>query len=154
MSIRILLLGKNKGRYMEEGVADFAQRLTPLCELELEYLKDEKVHDNVNKVLDKEADRILGRVQADEYLIVLDDKGKSFTTEKLADHFSQLKDKGIGKFVMVIGSAHGLSERVKSQADVLLSLSPLTMNHQIVRLVLLEQIYRIFTLHRGMKYHK
>ena len=154
MRIRILMLGKNKGRFINEGVADFLKKLRPFCELELIFIKDEKVHGDVPKLLNDEAKRILKHLNPDEFLIVLDEKGKSFRTVELSNVFLKLQDSGRAHFTFLIGSAHGLSIDIKEQADLLLSLSPLTMNHQIVRLVLLEQLYRIFTIQRGIAYHK
>jgi 23S rRNA (pseudouridine1915-N3)-methyltransferase len=150
----MLMLGKNKDSYISDGVSDFSKKISPYCELELVYLKDERVHDDIHKILEKEADTILEALHSDEFVVVLDDLGKSFDTEKLADYFSKLKDQGTGKMCCIIGSSHGLSERIIKKANLVLSLSPLTMNHQIVRLVLLEQLYRVFTILRGMKYHK
>lgn len=154
MKIRLLMLGKNKDSYIGEGIADFSKKISPLAELELAYLKDERVHDDVRKVLEREAETLQQALRPDEYLVVLDDKGKGFTTEQLEQHFTKLKDQGIGKICFIIGSSHGLAPQILEKADLVLSLSALTMNHQIVRLVLLEQLYRVFTIQRGMKYHK
>jgi len=154
MTIRLLMLGKNKDAYIEQAIADFAKRIGAFCQLELVYLKDERVHDDVKKILKKEAETVLKQLDPQEYLIILDENGKSPTTLELNEHFSGLKDRGVGKIAVVIGSSHGLDTELKEKADFLLSLSPLTMNHQVVRIVFLEQLYRIFTLQRGMKYHK
>jgi|CXWL01.1.fsa_nt_gi 23S rRNA (pseudouridine1915-N3)-methyltransferase len=154
MNIRILMLGKNKDDYLDQAIVDFLKRLRPFCHLEMVYIKDERVHEDVAKILKIEAERLREHLKSNEWVIVLDDKGKSFTTEKLSWQFSEWHDRGTNNFVIIIGSAHGLAEELKKKANLLLSLSPLTMNHQIVRLVLLEQLYRIFTLKRGMKYHK
>lgn len=154
MNVRILMLGKNKGDYIENGVADFVKKLRPYCQLELIYIKDERVHKDINKVLNKESERISKYLEAGDFLVILDEKGKSFSSEEAADYFEKLKDEGRGNLTFLIGSAHGLSTGVKEQADLLLSLSTMTMNHQIIRLVLLEQIYRIFSIQRGTAYHK
>lgn len=154
MKIRILMLGKNKDSYIGEGISDFSKKISSFAELELVYLKDERVHDDVKKILEKEAETLQQAIHSDAYLVVLDDEGKFFTTEQLTNQFTKLKDRGAGKLCFIIGSAHGLSPQVLEKADLVLSLSPLTMNHQIVRLVLLEQLYRVFTIQRGMKYHK
>lgn len=154
MNVRVLMLGKNKGDYIEKGVADFVKKLRPYCQLELVYIKDEKVHADVDKVLKKESERILPLIRPGDFFVVLDEKGKSMGSEAAAAYFSKLKDEGQGNLTFLIGSAHGLSTTVKESADLLLSLSPMTMNHQIIRLVLLEQIYRIFSIQRGTSYHK
>lgn len=153
MTIRILMLGKDKDRYISEGIADFVKKISPFCQLELVYLKDERVHDDVKKILEKEAETISSHL-SEGFTIALDDEGKSFNTEELASFFSKLKDEGVGKMNLIIGSSHGLSPSILQKANLKLSLSPLTMNHQVVRLVLLEQLYRVFTILRGMKYHK
>ena len=154
MTIRVLMLGKNKDAYITEGVADFLKKISPFCELELVYLKDERVHEDIRKILENEAETIASHIAAGEFVIALHDKGKSFDTEGFAAYFSKLKDQGVGKITFIIGSSHGLSPAILEKAHMKLSLSPLTMNHQVVRLVLLEQVYRIFTILRGMKYHK
>lgn len=154
MKIRVLLMGKDKPAYVHEGVAEFAKRMRTFCQFEIVILKEERVHDDVKKILSKEEETLIKNLSSDEYLIVCDDKGVAFSTEEIAAKFSDLLDLGIGKIAIVVGSSHGLSQGIKDRADLLISLSPLTMNHQIVRLVLLEQLYRIFTILRGMKYHK
>ena len=153
-TVRLLMLGKNKDSWVEEAVRDFSQRMKGSCELELVYLKDEKVHDDIDKVLQTEAETIKKALNPGEYLVVLDDKGRVFDTQQLHDELFGLLDRGVGKMVFLIGSSHGLAPEIKNMADLRLSLSVLTMNHQVVRIVFLEQLYRIFTIRRGMKYHK
>ncbi|MDF2379059.1 MAG: 23S rRNA (pseudouridine(1915)-N(3))-methyltransferase RlmH [Candidatus Gracilibacteria bacterium] len=154
MKIRLLMFGKNKDSYTEQMVKDFEKKIRPFCELDLQYLKDEKVHDDVEKILKKESERLFNKLENRDYLIILDDKGQSLSSITFSQKFQNIIDSGPSSIVFVIGSAHGLSMEVKERADLLLSLSTLTMTHQIVRLVLLEQIYRAFTILRGMKYHK
>lgn len=154
MTVRLFLFGKDKPSYVADGVKAFEKQIRPYCDLEIIYLKDQKVHDNIEKVLSEESKTLLPQLHPDEYVIICDEKGQTFDSEGLADHFSSLLDRGQGKIAIVIGSAHGLALEVKNQADLLLSFSPMTMNHQIMRLVLLEQLYRVFTIQRGMSYHK
>ncbi len=154
MTIRLFLFGKNKPSYIDEGVQVFVKQIRPYCELSIHYLKDHKVHSDIDKVLAEEAKILLPQLHSDEYVIVCDDKGKTFDSVGLADHFSQLLDRGQGRLAIIVGSAHGLAPEVKEKADLRLSLSAMTMNHQILRLFLLEQLYRIFTIQRGMSYHK
>jgi 23S rRNA (pseudouridine1915-N3)-methyltransferase len=154
MTIRLFLFGKNKPSYVEEGVKIFEKQIRPYCDFSIHYLKDQKVHSNIDKVLAEEAKTLLPQLKNDEYVVVCDDKGKTFDSVGLANHFSTLLDRGQGKIAIIVGSAHGLAPEVKKKADLLLSLSSLTMNHQVLRLILLEQLYRIFTIQRGMSYHK
>lgn len=154
MNIRLLMLGKNKDDYLDDAVQDFMKKIRPFCKLELVYIKDEKVHSDVKRVLEIEAVRIREQLHDGEFVVVLDEKGKGLSTSQLHEQFSRWIDRGTGNIAFLIGSSHGLAPQIKAEADLILSLSPLTMNHQIVRIVLLEQLYRVFTLLRGMKYHK
>lgn len=154
MTIRFLFLGKNKPSYIEEGVQDFSKRMQPYADIEILYLKDLRVHDDVEKVLKEEAEIIEKHLHPQDYVIVCDEKGKIFDSISFASHMEGIRDQGNSSFVVIVGSSHGLAQNIKERADFLLSLSPLTMNHQVVRLILLEQFYRMFTLWRGMKYHK
>jgi 23S rRNA (pseudouridine1915-N3)-methyltransferase len=154
MKIQIICLGKNKDRYIENGITDFMKKLCQYADVTIEYLKDEKVYDDIEKVLRIEAEKIEKALPKRMKLVVLDDKGRSFNSEGFADYVSKDRDSGIEGYVLVIGSAHGLSDKIKELADLRLSLSPLTMNHQICRIVLLEQLYRAFSIIHGSRYHK
>jgi len=154
MKITLLLLGKNKDDYIEKAVLDFIQKLKPLCKLEIKYLKDEKIHTEIEKILNIEAEKINSTLQPKSYLIVLDEKGKQMSSNAFSRHLQQRANQGNGHFTFIIGSAHGLSDEIKQKADLLLSLSSFTTTHQLARVILLEQIYRVFTILRGMKYHK
>lgn len=154
MKISLFVFGKDKPEFVHEGSLSFIKNLQKFATIEVIILKDEKVHDNVTKVLEKEADTLLKSIPANSHLIVCDDKGKAYDSTEFAKQISDYIDKGIGHLSIVIGSAHGLHQKVKDQADIRLSLSRMTMNHQLVRLVLLEQLYRAFTIVNGTPYHK
>lgn len=154
MKIHILLLGKNKDRFTDEAVSDFERKIKPFCELQISYLKDETIHDDIGKILQVESRRVLEQIKPSDFLIILDDKGKTFDSLVFADEIQGLMNRGHSSLVFVVGSTHGLADELKEKAHLRLSLSALTMSHQIVRLVLLEQLYRAFTILRGMKYHK
>ena len=154
MNIRLVFFGKNKPVSLDQSVQELVKQLKPYCQLEIVYLKDQKVHDDVPKVLEKEAEVLEKHLSENEFFVLCDEKGDSFSSVQLASQFEKWKDTGRSNITIAVGSAHGFAPRIKEKADFLLSLSPLTMNHQIVRLVLLEQLYRIFTIQRGMKYHK
>lgn len=154
MKITLIMLGKNKERYLDEAIADFEKKLRNFCDLILVYVKDEAVLSSPEMALEKEAKRLDKILNHRDYIIALDERGKSFSSIELSHFFMMRQNKGNNSFTFLIGSSHGLSESIKKRADVVLSFSPLTMSHQIVRPVLLEQLYRIFTIQRGMKYHK
>jgi 23S rRNA (pseudouridine1915-N3)-methyltransferase len=154
MKILVICVGKNKDTYVEAGVSDFLKKLQQFCDIEVKYIKDERVHDDIDKVLKKEADRIRKVLPPRLKIVVLDEKGKVFDSPSFAGYIRADKDHGVEGYVFVIGSAHGLSSGIKALADLRLSLSALTMNHQICRIVLLEQLYRGFSIVHGSKYHK
>jgi 23S rRNA (pseudouridine1915-N3)-methyltransferase len=154
MKIKILMVGKNKDRAIDQAITEFGKKLNPFCRIELRYLKDERITDNPEKALGKEALTIQNHLNADDFVIALDERGKMLSTLEFAKSFTKFQQASTKTITFIIGSAYGLAPMIKQNADLVLSLSPLTMSHQIARLVLLEQLYRIFTLMRGMPYHK
>ena len=154
MKIRIVMLGKTNQELLGTGPDSYQKMLGKFTEVELIEVKEEAVTDDINRVLLKEAQRIEKYLKPDTYTVILDEAGKSFSSLALADHFSALIDEGRANWTFVIGSSHGLHDDIKQRADLRLSLSPLTMNHQIVRLFLLEQLYRMFSIQKGLPYHK
>ncbi len=154
MKIRFIVLGKTKPAYLETGIQEWKKKIERFIDLEIVTLKDEKVHDDVSKVLKKEAEKIEQACKSGNYRVVLDEKGKTLNSHEFSQQLEKLMNEGNSQLDVIIGSAHGLERSIKASADMKLSLSSLTMNHQIVRLVFLEQIYRAFTLLRGIEYHK
>lgn len=153
MTIRILMIGKNKDRAIDEAINAFEKKLKPFCHITLHYIKDELIPKNPAVALEKEAIHIQKHLQPEDYVIVLDEHGKLLSTVEFSRFFSNLQQNN-KTISFIIGSAYGLAPTIKENADLLLSLSALTISHQIARLVLLEQVYRIFTLMRGIPYHK
>lgn len=153
MTIKILMVGKNKDQAIDEAIRAFEQKLKPFCRITLQYIKDERITDNPAKALVKEANTIERQLHPDEFVIVLDEQGKQFSTVEFTKFFSTL-ERDAKTVTFIIGSAYGLAPNIKKKAHLLLSFSSFTMSHQIARLVLLEQVYRIFTLMRGIPYHK
>lgn len=152
MKITLLFLGKTKVEY-QGVIEDFQKKLLPFCQLEIKILKDETVRGDIAKVLKKEEEKILNSISERDCLIVLDEKGKSFDTIGFARWMSSMTLK-TGSFTFLIGSSYGLSETMKKRGHLLLSLSSLTLSHQVARVVLLEQLYRAFTVQRGIDYHR
>lgn len=153
MTIKLLMVGKNKDRAIDEAINAFEKKLKPFCRITLHYIKDELISKNPVVALEKEAVHIQKHLQPEDFVIVLDEHGKLFSTLEFSRFFSNVQQNN-KTITCIIGSAYGLAPTIKENADFLLSLSPLTMSHQIARLVLLEQVYRIFTLMRGIPYHK
>jgi len=130
--------------------------LSKFAELEFITIKDEKVteHSSEKIVLEKEGERILKYLDKKSFSLVLDSKGKMLSTDELAEFFKGKMNQRYNDFIFVTGSALGLSSEVINSANVRLSLSKMTFPHQLVRLILLEQVYRAFSIIGGRKYHK
>ena len=158
MKIRIVAVGKLKEKYLREGVAEYAKRLAPFASVELLETREEYMAENPSEAqrqqtLAKEGERLLRLVPERSFLIVLDVKGKLLSSEALAKELASLALQGQSDLTFLIGGAFGLSPAVRERADLRISFSPMTFTHQMVRLLLYEQIYRAFTINRGEKYH-
>lgn len=155
--VSILYTGKLKEGYWREAVNEYAKRLNAYCRLEFEEFPEERLPDapteaQIRAALDAEAERILPRLEG-KMVVALCVEGKSLTSEELAARMGRELDAG-RRLAFVIGSSHGLSDRIKSRADLRLSFSAMTFPHQLFRVMLLEQIYRGFTILNGKTYHK
>ena len=158
MKITIVCAGKIKEKYLSAGIAEFMKRLRPFAQVEIKEIHEEKMPDDPSaaekeQVLQKEGEKLLKLVPAGSFLFVLDVFGKEMPSEKLAEKIDQLGVQGRSNITFLIGGAFGLSKEVRAAADERLSFSQLTFTHQMVRLLLVEQIYRCFKINRGEKYH-
>ena len=158
MKIRIVAVGKLKEKYLREGVAEYEKRLAPFASVELRETREEYMAENPSEAqrqqtLAKEGERLLRLVPEKSFLIVLDVKGKLLSSEALAEELASLALQGQSDLTFLIGGAFGLSQAVRERADLRISFSPMTFTHQMVRLLLYEQIYRAFKINRGEKYH-
>jgi 23S rRNA (pseudouridine1915-N3)-methyltransferase len=156
MKIVIINVGKVRQSFVKAGEEEYLKRLrgTPLA-LTLEELGcDAPESLSPAEVQEREAVTVLKRLEAHDYVIVLDERGKQLASRDFSRLLEQRMGQGARSMALVIGGAFGFSEKVRQRADYVLSLSTLTMPHQLVRLVLVEQIYRAHTLMRGISYHK
>lgn len=158
MRITIAAAGKIKEKYLKLGIGEFLKRLKPFAQIEIREIHEEKMPENPSpaekeQVLRKEGTRLLRLVPEGSYLFVLDVYGKEMSSEELAEKISALFLEGHSNLTFLIGGAFGISGEVREAADTLLSFSPMTFTHQMVRLLLAEQIYRAFKISRGEKYH-
>ncbi|MDF3001225.1 MAG: rlmH [Bacillota bacterium] len=159
MNITILCIGKLKERYWTEAITEYSKRLSKYCTLTINELKEEKAPDNPSNaeesaVKDAEGKNILKQIKKDSYVIVLAIKGKELDSESLSERIMALGISGKSDITFVIGGSLGLSDEVLSRADFQLSFSKLTFPHQMMRVILLEQIYRSFKIIRNETYHK
>ena len=158
MKITIVTAGKIKEKYLTAGIAEFTKRLTPFAKVEILEIGEEKMPDNPSeaereKTLIQEGERLLRQVPKGSYLFVLDVYGRAYSSEELAARIDALGVAGSSHLTFLIGGAFGLSEAVRQAADERISFSRMTFTHQMVRLLLVEQIYRAFKINRGEKYH-
>ena len=158
MRIRIAAVGKIKEKYLTEGIREFVKRLGPFCRLDMVEVDEERMPENPSqaekeKALAAEGERLLKQLPKDSYLFVLDVAGKSVSSEELATKLADLGVEGNSDVTFIIGGAFGLSPAVLAAARERLSFSRMTFTHQMVRLFLVEQIYRAFKIMRGEKYH-
>ncbi|WP_144527237.1 23S rRNA (pseudouridine(1915)-N(3))-methyltransferase RlmH [Peribacillus simplex] len=159
MKITIITVGKLKEKYLKQGIAEYTKRLSAYANIELVEVPDEKAPENLSAadmdiVKQKEGERVLAKVSPDTYVITLEINGKQLTSEQLATHLDQLATYGKSKIAFIIGGSLGLGTEVLSRSDYALSFSKMTFPHQLMKLVLVEQIYRAFRINRNEPYHK
>ncbi len=158
MRITIVTAGKIKEKYLTAGINEFLKRLGPFATVKIVEIQEERMKDNPSEaekqqVLLQEGQRLLKQVPEGSYLFVLDVHGKQASSEELAEKIQALGLQGRSNLTFLIGGAFGLSQEVRRAADFRLSFSPMTFTHQMIRLLLIEQIYRAFKINRGEKYH-
>lgn len=159
MNISIIAVGKLKEKYLKQGIAEYVKRLTPYAKVEIIELADEKAPEQLSElemtqIKQKEGSRILAKITPDTYVIALAIDGVSWSSEQLAKELDKLATYGKSKIAFVIGGSLGLSDEVLKRANEKLSFSKMTFPHQLMRLILVEQVYRSFRINRGEPYHK
>ena len=159
MRINIVCVGKIKEKYLKLGIDEFKKRLSKYCKLEIIELEDEKAPENLSDkemlmIKEKEGKKILSKIKDNSYVIALAIDGKNLSSEELAETINKLGLRGISNITFVIGGSLGLSDEVLSRADYKLSFSKMTFPHQLMRLILLEQVYRAYRINNGEPYHK
>lgn len=159
MKITILAVGKIKEKFFREALEEYGKRLSRYCRLEIVEVMDEKTPDHAGEalkeqILQKEAVRILGKINDDAYVITLEILGKELDSVSFSGMLQQLGVAGKSQIVFVIGGSLGLHESVSRRADRKISFSHMTFPHQLMRVILCEQIYRGFRIMNGEPYHK
>lgn len=158
MKITVVCVGKLKERYLVEGVAEYVKRLTPFTRVEFHEINEERMplepsDAEREQVLEKESQRLIESLPDKSYVILLDLVGKEISSPELALKFNELMVSGVSRITFVIGGAFGYTDALRKKADFCWSFSPLTFTHQMIRMMLVEQIYRAFKIMRGEKYH-
>lgn len=159
MKITVLCVGKIKESYLREAIAEYSKRLSRYAELQIVEVADEKTPDDASpatevKILQTEGERLLRALRKDAYTVVLAIDGKGLSSVQLSEKIDTLTVSGVSHIQFVIGGSLGLAPEVIAAADFRLSFSAMTFPHQLMRVILLEQIYRAFRIRTGEPYHK
>ncbi|QDI91683.1 23S rRNA (pseudouridine(1915)-N(3))-methyltransferase RlmH [Salicibibacter halophilus] len=159
MNIQLLAVGKLKEKYLLAGIEEYEKRLKKDVKFSIKEVAEERAPERLSEkeslqVRNKEGERLLQHIKAQSYVIALDRKGKMFRSEDMATQIDQLALHGHNSFTFIIGGSIGLGENVIQRADLCWSFSSLTFPHQLIRLMLMEQIYRFTQIQKGTPYHK
>lgn len=159
MKITVIAVGKIKEQFYKDAVAEYEKRLSRYCRLEIIQVDDEKTPDKAGTSLDevvkrKEADRILKYIREDACVVVLEIQGIAYDSEGFAAQIESLTTRGVSHIQFIIGGSLGLHEEVCNKADLAVSFSKMTFPHQLMRVILLEQVYRAYRIINGEPYHK
>ncbi|MEI3222493.1 MAG: 23S rRNA (pseudouridine(1915)-N(3))-methyltransferase RlmH [Dorea sp.] len=159
MKITLITVGKIKEKYLKDAIAEYSKRLSRYCKLEIVEVADEKTPDNASDTVedairDKEGERILKYIKEDAYVITLEIAGKMLTSEEMAEKIEKLGVQGTSHIIFIIGGSIGLGREILKRSDYALSFSKMTFPHQLMRVILLEQIYRSYRIINHEPYHK
>ena len=159
MKITILTVGKIKEKYLRDAIAEYTKRLSKYCKPEIIEVADEKTPDNASETVEenirtKEGERLLKYVRDDAYVITLEINGKQLSSEELAEKIEKLGVQGTSHIMFIIGGSIGLGKEVLARSDYALSFSKMTFPHQLMRVILLEQVYRSYRIINVEPYHK
>ena len=159
MKITLLTVGKIKEKYLRDAIAEYSKRLSKYCKLEIIEVADEKTPDHASEVVeksirDKEGERLMRYIRDDDYVITLEIGGKMLDSGAFSRQLGNLGIQGQSHICFVIGGSIGLDTAVLKRSDYALSFSKMTFPHQLMRVILLEQIYRSYRIMRGEPYHK
>ncbi|PTG07615.1 23S rRNA (pseudouridine(1915)-N(3))-methyltransferase RlmH [Staphylococcus chromogenes] len=159
MKITIIAVGKLKEKYWKQAIAEYEKRLSAYTKIDIIEVPDEKAAETMSDkeielVKEKEGQRILAKVKPQSTVITLEIQGKMLSSESLAKELDQRMTQGASDFTFIIGGSNGLHQDVMKRSNFALSFSKMTFPHQMMRVVLLEQVYRAFKINRGEAYHK
>ena len=158
LNINIVCVGKIKEKFFASAIEEYSKRLSKYCKLEILELPDEKIPDKAseaieNSIKEKECNNIINHLKHDSYIIALDLKGKEYTSIDFSKKIEQISMQN-SKITFIIGGSLGLTEKLLNQCDEKICFSKMTFPHQLIRIFLVEQIYRAFKISNGENYHK
>ncbi len=155
MMITILCVGKTRERFIQAGIEKYLRFLKPYAQVTVRELREERIDDlkDAPRVRQREAEKIGHAVPAASHLVALDERGKEFTSHEFAVFLNDALEKGVRDMVFIIGGSLGLDSSVTGRAQTIMAMSRWTLTHEMSRVVLLEQLYRAFTIIKGKTYH-
>lgn len=159
INVTLIYVGKLKEKYLRDGCEEYIKRIKAFCNISLVEINEEKISENpsaaqIQNVIEKEGERILAKIPSGAYIVPMCIEGKQLSSEELSAMIEQNCVQGTSRFVFIIGGSYGLSDEVKKRASFKLSMSKMTFPHQLARMMLLEQLYRAFSISNNGKYHK
>ncbi len=159
MKITVISVGKLKEKYLKSGIEEYSKRLSRYCQLSLIEVADEKCPETLSAadreiIKNKEGEKILAKLKEGSYIISLEIEGKQFTSEEMAEKIEKITTSGFSHITFLIGGSLGLSDKLKNISKLSLSFSKMTFPHQLMKLILVEQIYRSFRIIKNEPYHK
>lgn len=159
MNIKIIAVGKIKEPFVRDAIKEYSKRLSRYCQLNIVETSEKQAPQNISqadieKIKEEEGNFILQQIKSGEYVIALAIEGVGMSSEQLAAHLADVTLSGYSTITFIIGGSLGLSSKIINKADMVLSFSPMTFPHQLMRLILLEQIYRCFKINNNEPYHK
>lgn len=153
MKVTIFLIGKTEEHYLNEGINLYLRRLKYYLKVNWDILPNVKQTLQPDQLRAREGEALLKKIKPADLVILLDEKGKGLTSNEFSDFISVNMNSGMKSIVIIVGGAYGVSDQVRGRADFILALSKMTFSHQMVRLILVEQLYRAMTIIKGEKYH-
>ncbi len=155
MRLVIICIGKTRERFIQEGIAKYLRYLRPYADIQIRELKEERIQDlkDAPQVRKREAEKILKSAPEGAFIAALDERGREFTSHEFAQFLDELLGSGVKELAFVIGGAMGLDESITARTNTVIALSRWTLTHEMARVVLLEQLYRAFTIIKGKTYH-
>lgn len=159
IKIDLIVLGKIKEKYLNEAIDEYKKRISRFASLNIIELKDRDKPDKLSdaeleKIIDEESEEILTKMDETSFVITLEIEGKLLTSEEFAEEIKNVSVRGYSKITLIIGGSNGFNKKVSNKADLKLSFGRMTMNHKLMRVVLLEQIFRCFKIINNEAYHK
>lgn len=159
LKIDLIVLGKIKEKYLNEAIDEYKKRISRFASLNIVELKDRDKPDKLSdaeleKIIDEESEEILTKIDETSFVITLEIEGKLLTSEEFAEEIKNVSVRGYSKITLIIGGSNGFNKKVSSKADLKLSFGRMTMNHKLMRVVLMEQIFRCFKIINNEAYHK